>query len=200
MLVGWLFLQVAAGSQHIKDNGLAFRYGLPVFVLMLTAATLLSGLAVVHLKPWKRHLATLAWVGVIVVGFGLRYGGPSFRGVHEAIDARFGQPTSELLASGATLVLGQYFEVWEAVFHANLTLYEKGEARRLYGLAHRGDVYPAAVGTAGRRTTASRYRRTAESAADLAPQSRHFGLPPLERIEQTPFWDIYRPMATDPQG
>ena len=72
------------------------------------------------------------WVAASV-GFGL----PSLTGVRQDIDRQFGQRTPELLAANCTHIAGNYWDVWPAMFHANLVLYERRETRVLWGLSNR---------------------------------------------------------------
>jgi hypothetical protein len=43
-----------------------------------------------------------------------------------------------VLAAGCTHLAGNYWTVWKTVFHANLTLYERGEHRNVWGVTFRG--------------------------------------------------------------
>src|SRR5207302_6490489 len=43
-----------------------------------------------------------------------------------------------VLAAGCTYIAGDYWTVWPAVFHANLTLHERGESRVVWGVTFRG--------------------------------------------------------------
>lgn len=57
-------------------------------------------------------LAALAAVAII------RYGMPSLGRIERRLDDRFGRQTAAVLRSGATVIAGDYWRVWPAVFHA----------------------------------------------------------------------------------
>jgi len=42
--------------------------------------------------------------------------------VRSDLDETLGKYTSEILQSGATHIVGNYWKVWPATFHANMTL------------------------------------------------------------------------------
>jgi hypothetical protein len=42
--------------------------------------------------------------------------------------------TEDVLAAGCTHIAGNYWTVWPAVFHANLTLHERGESRTVWAV------------------------------------------------------------------
>ena len=57
--------------------------------------------------------------------------------VRADIDETLGKYTAEILQSGATHIVGDYWKVWPATFHANLALYEMGSDRRVWGVTIR---------------------------------------------------------------
>jgi hypothetical protein len=65
------------------------------------------------------------------------YGTPSPRRVRADLD-RLGALTPDLVAAGCTHLAGNYWTVWKTVFHANLTLYERGDPRIVWGVTFRG--------------------------------------------------------------
>jgi hypothetical protein len=79
--------------------------------------------------------ALAAWAAAVV----MRYGTPSLARVERDIDARFGAKTAAVLHSGATVVAGDYWRVWPAVFHANLALARMHQHARVFGLAYRSE-------------------------------------------------------------
>jgi len=74
---------------------------------------------------------------LLVAAVGDRFGNPAPGRVGAEVDRRFGARTPELLALGADLVVGDYWNVWPMVFHANRVLHARGEAREIHGLTHR---------------------------------------------------------------
>jgi hypothetical protein len=65
------------------------------------------------------------------------YGRPSAALVRRDIDRRFEPMVSEVLASRAQLVTGDYWTVWPTVFVANMKIYDSHESRSVYGLCYR---------------------------------------------------------------
>jgi hypothetical protein len=65
------------------------------------------------------------------------YGRPSLGKVRADLDETLGAYTPEILQSGATHIVGDYWKVWPATFHANLALYEMGSDRRIWGVTDR---------------------------------------------------------------
>lgn len=191
-----LYLAVVSANEHVRSNGTAYRYALPAFVLLLTAGAMTSGLAISSLRGSVRGALTAALAALVVWGAVQRHGPPSYAETRRFVDQKFDRGSDELLESGATLVLGQYWDVWHTVFHANLRRYESDQPMTIYGLAHRGDVTrplwsPLPVGA---RIAVP---RTPESEAEVAFFVRHFGLPALRKVQETPRFTIY---ATLPGG
>ena len=53
------------------------------------------------------------------------------------LNQRFGEMTSDILSSGATVVAGNYWTVWPAVFHANMARYRLTGRSDVFGLTSR---------------------------------------------------------------
>ena len=114
MAVGtWL---VVGMSLWVGMNRYVFRYMYPT--LMTAGVGVSIVVAALFAKRTKALTAAAlaAWAAVVVV----RYGTPSLARVERDIDSRFGRQTAAVLRSGATVVAGDYWRVWPAVFHANL--------------------------------------------------------------------------------
>jgi hypothetical protein len=136
LIVTALLLALALGTRFwIRINNYAPRYLLPS-VFLLQAA-----LAMLIVKPlgyrllsgrYLRFTSPIAAL-LLLVGIAAGYGVPSLRGVRADIE-RFNRLTPDVLATPCTFIAGDYWTVWPAVFHANLTLYERGEARTIWGV------------------------------------------------------------------
>ena len=195
LIVAGGYLVCVSANQHVSANGLAYRYALPAFVLLLAAAALISGLALRGRHLAIRWLLMLTLAGGVVAGMHHRYGGPSYANAHRLVDQKLGSFTDELLAHDATLVMGQYWDVWHAVFHANLTLHERGEGRRVYGIAHRGNALRPLWWPLDAEDRIA-VRRTPKSLAEVEALSRQFDLPPLHQTAATEHWQFYSPVVT----
>jgi hypothetical protein len=133
MAVGtWL---VVGMSLWVGMNRYLFRYMYPT--LMIAGVGVSIVVAALFAKRTKALMAAAlaAWAAVAVV----RYGTPSLARVERDIDGRFGAKTAAVLHSGATVVSGDYWRVWPAVFHANLALFRTHADARVYGLAYRSE-------------------------------------------------------------
>jgi hypothetical protein len=145
-LVALFYTGVIAGTTHAKRNGYAYRYLIPSFLLLqsASAAVTVSPLGAVlqrqaQVARWLTPAGMLGLWAAAIVGFGL----PSLTGVRQDLERQLGQRTAELLAANCTHIAGNYWDVWPAMFHANLVLYERGETRVLWGLSYRSSATQA---------------------------------------------------------
>jgi hypothetical protein len=120
-------LIVMGTTYWAKHNGWSIRY---VAVELLVLGMLAPALALVFLlegrpERWHRAANALGLAALLLVA-ALRYGAPSPARARVALD-RFGESTDEILASGSTHLLGDYFRTWPAAFHANVVRWERGE-------------------------------------------------------------------------
>ncbi len=109
------------------------RYVFPSLMFMgLAVATTL--LAPFHRYPRvKAGVCGLMLVAVTMVTAGM----PSLQAIEHDFDERFGRMSEAVVQRGARLIGGEYWTVWPAVFHANLTLARHGSSDMVYGLAYR---------------------------------------------------------------
>jgi hypothetical protein len=119
-------------------NGYSPRYlFLGVFGVTVGLAAVAVGPAVSLLGETGRRLAA-AVVAAALPGIAIAaFGPPSVGAVRAAIDRTAGRWTDDLLAAECTHLGGDYWHVWPAVFHANLTLADRGEDRRVWGVTRR---------------------------------------------------------------
>ena len=136
----------------------------------------------------KRWLAGVSVTALLCVATGL-YGLPSPARARAEVDHALGARTANILTSGATHVLGDYWAVWPSVFHANLTLYEQKSDRRIWGISHRSwathDQWAATPAT---------QMRFAVPKGDLLWDHwrQEYALPRLIQVEALPTVDIYQ--------
>lgn len=133
-VVNWLFVGTLT---WVGMNHYAPRYMFSSLFLVATAAAILT-VSPFH-SVWRRRvkLAPAVATVFVFVTAALTYGIPSRARVHHNLDEKFGAMTSEILATHATLIAGNYWTVWPAVFHANLALYEQHERTMIYGVTYR---------------------------------------------------------------
>jgi hypothetical protein len=125
-----------AGSlRWVEENAFHWRYLAPSAVLLHLAAASLLAEPLARLRRTARAagLVALALMPVAALAGGL----PSLARVRADLDRVAGRLTPDVLAARCDLVAGDYWSVWPAVFHASLVLYERGEARRVWGVSHR---------------------------------------------------------------
>ncbi len=126
---------------------------------------------------WQRTANVLVLAALIPLTL-FRFGPPSPARAREALDTGLGLHSPAVLASGATHVIGNFWRVWPAVFHANLLLDERGEKQKIWGITYR---------SAPTRSQWTPADWTRARFAGLGPDSeiererRRFGIPPLYR-------------------
>ena len=132
-------------SAWVADNDYDVRYLLPAVILIAApVANAAVGPAVGLLPPLgRRAVTTLAAVLIPGMAVGV-YGWPSTGAARGALDRATGPWTEPVLAAGCTHLTGDYWEVWPAVFHANLVLADRGEARTVWGVTERSAATRAA--------------------------------------------------------
>lgn len=121
----------------VRLNVYSPRYIFPALLVLSTAA------AILVVAPFERGLRAIKWLPAaaalaLLMSALLTYGRPSTKRMRAEIDQKFGFMTNDILASRAEIVTGDYWQVWPAVFHANLVLYERGDHRAIYGATYRG--------------------------------------------------------------
>jgi hypothetical protein len=121
-------------SRWVQMNEYFPRYVYPSILLCTVAAAIVA----TALVRDRSTSATALTAGVLAIATGAGYGRPSLAGVRSTLDQHFGQMTPDVIANGARVIGGNYWAVWPAVFHANLTAYRQaGEHRPVYGLTFR---------------------------------------------------------------
>lgn len=114
------------------------RYALTGIVPLIVAAVAVCGEAARNTAGWLLRFARPT-VGLLALTASViqAYGPPSLATVRHDVDRVLGAYTQSLIDTRATHFVGSYWKVWPAVFHFNLTLYERGSDLRLWGVTHR---------------------------------------------------------------
>lgn len=130
-------LAVMGIAYWTKHNSWSVRY---VSTELLAVGMLAPALALILLlegRPERWHRAANALgLGALLLATALRYGAPSVDRARAALD-RFGAHTDEILAAGATHLIGDYFRTWPAAFHANVVRWERGETTPVWVISLR---------------------------------------------------------------
>ena len=133
MAVGtWLVLGT---SLWVGMNRYSFRYMYPTLMIVGVGVSMMF-VAVLGKRTNALPAAALTALAAIAI---FRYGSPSVGRIERGFDDRFGRQTAAVLRSGATVIAGDYWRVWPAVFHVNLTLAKTHVHARVFGLAYRSE-------------------------------------------------------------
>ncbi|HWF87097.1 MAG TPA: hypothetical protein VG222_19705 [Vicinamibacterales bacterium] len=127
----WL---VIGTFEHVQHNDYYARYVFPSVLLFAVGMALL----VVAAGHRPRVAAAIACL-VFVVSAGVSYGVPSLKRLRRNMDRTIGVLTPDIMAADATVLAGDYWTVWPAVFHANMILYERTGHVGVFGLTYRSD-------------------------------------------------------------
>lgn len=190
ILAAIFYFIVAAASDHIRENGFPSRYAIPSIILLMTSMAMFASLAAERIPAhWRGKLGGVLLMTVIV-GVTLRNGFPSYGRVRRIVEERFGGFTRELYDHRCTHVLGNYWDVWETVFHANLTNYESGSRLVIWGITGRSQVtrdlwYPSLDG--GRVAVP----RTANSLKDWKNEASIAYIPGLKLFRESTRIRVY---------
>jgi hypothetical protein len=179
-LVAVMYWLVAGTSRWVQVNLYLPRYVYPS-LLMCGVAVGVAAAAVARGAPRAATLVAAAALCALTL---LDYGLPSRGRLRVLLDSRLGRLTPDVIAAGATVIGGDYWIVWPAVFHANLTNYPLG-APEVYGLTYRSA--PTQDLWKNRRDIVLASARGDRS---IEGQARRAGLA-LIRIEQRGAIDVY---------
>jgi hypothetical protein len=140
----WL---VVGTSAWVHMNLYAPRYMFPSLMMFGAAIT-------IPLAGALRHAARIAVIGSLTafaVVAGVAYGSPSWHRLNRQIDHRFATMSRDVISSSASVIAGQYWSVWPAVFHANLARYRETGKGSIYGLTVRSEITDALWNKPGAR-------------------------------------------------
>jgi hypothetical protein len=174
----WL---VVGTSLWVGMNQYSARYMYPTLMMAAVGVAIVFAAALTS----RATAASLALLAAMILAAG-RYGMPSYGRVARGIEDRFGRHTAAVIESGATVLAGDYWGIWPAVFHANLTLTRSGAARRVYGLTLRSEETEPLWKTPGRPVLVA----TAPNDATVVGLARQHGLA-LTFVARLPLIDLY---------
>jgi hypothetical protein len=131
------FLLIGSLS-HIQYTEFDPRFGLQSMMLLQVGAVAWTLLPIDALFSVSGKRALMAASMILFLGAPLYlYGWPSLARVRADLNDTLGQHTPDIIQSGATHIVGDYWNVWTATFHANMALYEMGSDRRVWGVTVR---------------------------------------------------------------
>lgn len=102
----------------------------------LVGFAVLQWTAVLPQGPATRRVP---WVllGLLLVVVAARHGRPGVDVVRRSLNEAVGRYTPDVLDSGCTHVVGDFWHVWPTMFHANMLLADRGQPARVWGVAFR---------------------------------------------------------------
>jgi hypothetical protein len=198
LLAAALAYALAAGTlAWVAENGFHPRYLAPSAVLVHLAAVSLASEPLARAGRGARAVLAGA-VALVPVTALLASGPPSLAQVRADLDAVAGKATEDVLAARCTLVTGDYWSVWPAVFHATLVARERGLPAHVYGVAHRANpTVPSWIGVPRDGLRICRVRGV-EAAAERS--LRDFRLWPVELLERRGAVDVAVPAPLPDPG
>lgn len=175
-------LIVMGTTYWAKHNGWSVRYVATELLVVGTLAPALALILFLEGRPerWHRAANALGLTALLLVT-ALRYGQPSVARARAALDT-FGGSTEEILASGSTHLLGDYFRTWPAAFHANVVRWERGERTPVWVISLRSG--PTRHLWWRKDWTDARIAVLRGDEAEAEEIRRRYGLPPL-RVHKT---------------
>lgn len=143
-LVAVVYWLAIATLTHVQLNLYFPRYMLPSVMLVGTA----MAIAVAAMLPLAETAATAGATLVCAVCVFAAFGLPSVARLTRTLDRNYGALTSEVIETGATAIVGGYWTVWPAVFHANLVLRDTDARPPIWGVTFRSEVTDSDVAAA----------------------------------------------------
>lgn len=132
-LVSFLFVGT---REWVRINGGSHRYVATSFLLAHLALGCAAAVPLTWLSArWLKLLAPTSAATLVTVALAV-FGPPSVAKARQVLELQ-GRYTPDILSARVTHVVGNYWSVWPAVFHARLTMRERGEGWPVYGLSHR---------------------------------------------------------------
>ena len=133
------YLAITGSLTWVQMNSRHYRYMLPAFTMLA------AGLASAFWKPFweaasiwldrtrRAQRLTMSALSVAVASATmLTYGLPSLATVRHHVDVSCGRYSEDIRSAECTHVVGSYWKIWPAVFHAFLWAYERGEPQYLW--------------------------------------------------------------------
>jgi hypothetical protein len=131
-------LLVVGSTEWAKMNAYDLRYLLGgVAAVGVAAAGVLVGPPLTAIPGAARWWVTAALAAAVPAVAVSEFGRPSVASARAGLDAAAGSWTADVIEGNCTHVVGNYWCVWPAVFHANMTLADRGDPRVVWGVGHR---------------------------------------------------------------
>lgn len=136
LLAGVVYAAAIALLRWVGENAWHPRYFAPSAALIQVGAVGLLADGLARLRATGRP-AGVAAVALVPLAALLAWGAPSLAGARDDLARVAGSRTEAILAARCDLIAGDYWTVWPSTWHANELLSERGESRRIWGVAHR---------------------------------------------------------------
>jgi hypothetical protein len=135
--VAWLYVGT---SVWVRMNAYWPRYEYPSMLAFTVALICAAAVPLVGLAWNKGPLAILLAAILVLSPTIFSYGAPSLASVRHQLDACCGQLTADVISSRTNIIVGDYWKVYPAVFHANMTLYDVGRRDQVLGVSSRSKL------------------------------------------------------------
>jgi len=138
-----------ATREWVSRNEHMFRFLLPSCLYLQAAVTIAAiGPVAAALSQWTGKRPVQLSPILLLIAVAWSYGKPSLQGVRQdlavhhyptstSIEPLHGIAIEEVIDARCTHIAGAYWQVWPAVFSANLALRERGEQRIVWGISLR---------------------------------------------------------------
>ena len=125
---------------YVTTQKLNPRY-LVADLLLLQAAAMVVAASPLCQALGRRALGVASGLTapLLVMAAAWGFGAPSLSGVRADLDRTLGGSSAAVIDEGCTHVVGDFWRVWPVVFHANLTLHDRGERRVVWGIAQNSE-------------------------------------------------------------
>ncbi len=158
------------------------RYLVAALTSLTTALALLGLVPLLARIPSRTETPAIILAGVLLLAAATgRYSWPSPEGVRRLIDDKCGAMTSVLIETQCEAVGGDYWVVWMSMFHINMTLYERGEDRVVFGVGYRSQPMR---GRWLQFPDGFRVALPEEDFGEVQSKAEYRGLAPFEKIEE----------------
>ncbi len=132
---------VPGTSRHVALNAYAERYAAPSLLLLTLALAVLAVYPLAAGAPVRLGARVSALLLLAIpLAARARFGAPSVEGVRRDLQVQFGDHLRDVEASGADLLLGDYWTVWPTVFMVQMARYESGKPKPFWGLTRRAQA------------------------------------------------------------
>ncbi len=132
---------VVGTTQWIRLNHFDLRYMYGTLALLAVGvAGAVVGPFLAAVAPGHLRVVTVLFSLLLPLTAVCQYGSPSVASARAGLDQSTGYWTADLIDTDCTHLIGDYWCVWPAMFHTNMTWADRGEDRKVWAIAMRAEV------------------------------------------------------------